>query len=312
MTFSTDHFVKRYFEAVKSEIISDKNDPVFSVKVPVDVDKELTHRPYYWMYIESLGQQPEPSTMHFAFDPKIDPPEDKDCELVTMGSIRFHNILNSARRRGKIGRLYQYFPPKSRLSRSILRPYLLINMRVSLIADKTQDHLYSLGINLENGKLFRNFYNNVTMFPLTEVKPHDSLLGTPSISFDEAISLMENDLCNYVTEFDNQWAMQASANMMEEIGQIEAYYDGQLEEKEKQAQLLKEKQEHEDSDLQENRIKDFLKVESNDNSEDQHQLILGEIELLEYEKRQRIDEVKWQFSPRVEISPYSMVMVYMG
>ncbi|OEF98414.1 YqhG family protein [Desulfuribacillus alkaliarsenatis] len=295
MTFSTDHFVKRYFEAVKSEILSDKNDAIFSVKVPIDVDKELTHRPYYWMYLESLGKEPVPSIMNFAFDPSVEPPEDVDCELITMGSIRFHNILNSARRRGKIGRLYQYFPPRSRLSRSSLRPYLLINMRVSLIADKTQDHLYSLGINLQTGQLYRNFYNNVTMFPLTEVKPHDSLLGEATISLKQAIAKMEEDLCQYVTETDNKWAQQARITLDEEVKQIESYYKAQIEEKEQLLQLGTQKVA---SDTEFNQI-------------DYKQMILGEIGYLEYEKKQRIDEVHWQFSPRVEISPYSMVMVYM-
>ncbi|OEH85631.1 hypothetical protein BHU72_02200 [Desulfuribacillus stibiiarsenatis] len=290
MTFSTDHFVKRYFEAVKSEIISDKSDPIFSVKLPVDVDKELIHRPYYWMYLDSLGQQPEPTVMHFAFDPKVDPPEDKsDCELITMGSIRFHNILNSARRRGKIGRLYQYFPPKSRLSRSTLRPYLLMNMRVSLLADKTQDHLYSLGINMQTGQLFRNFYNNITMFPLSEVKPHDSLLQEPTITYEKAFTMMEEDLCNYVTEIDHKWAKQASQVMMEEIGQIESYFDTQLEEKQKSLQDLL---------LDEQRLPDYKDLQE-------------ELEVLNFEKKQRIDEVKWQFSPRVEISPYSIVLIFM-
>jgi len=265
----------------------------------MDVDKELTHRPYYWMYIESLGQQPEPTTLHLAFDPKVDPPDDMDCELITLGSIRFHNILNSARRRGKIGKLYQYFPPKSQLSRSILRPYLLINMRVSLIADKTQDHLYSLGINLQSGQLYRNFYNNVTMFPLTEVAPHESLLGQPSISFESAISIMEEDLCKYVTEFDNQWAAQASHNMMEEIGQIKSYYDSQLVDLQKKLDDIT------------NNLADTSQSEETVEQNQIHVEISNEIDLLNFEKRQRIDEVKWQFSPRVEISPYSMVMIYM-
>jgi len=309
LTFSTDHYVKRYFEAVNSEIISDKNSQIFSVKIPIDVDKELTHRPYYWMYIESLGQQPEPTTLHLAFDPKVDPPDDIDCELITLGSIRFHNILNSARRRGKIGKLYQYFPPKSQLSRSILRPYLLINMRVSLIADKTQDHLYSLGINLENGQLYRNFYNNVKMFPLTEVNPHASLLGQPSISFDSAISIMEEDLCNYVTEFDNQWAAQASNNMIEEIGQIESYYDSQLLDLQKK--LTDITNNLDDVTCKSDDCKDQI-CQSEETIENRIDLeIINEIDLLNFEKRQRIDEVKWQFSPRVEISPYSMVMIYM-
>ena len=289
MTFSTDHFVRRYFEAVNADIISDKNTPVFSVKLPVEIDKELTHRPYYWMYIESLGKEPEPTTMHFIFDPEVDVESEQDYELVTMGSIRFHNILNSARRRGRIGRLYQYFPPKSRLSRSTLRPYLLINMKVSLIADKTQDHLYSLGMNLQNGQLYRNFYNNVKMFPLTEVKPHDSLLGQPEIDIPTALTNMEEDLCQYVLSIDSKWAVQANQTMIEEIGQIDMYYDAQIAEKHSQLEKL-ENLEHDDPEIE---------------------IVRQEIELLEYERAQRIDEVRWQFHPRVEISPYSMVILFM-
>ncbi len=305
MTFSTDHFVRRYFEAVKADIISDKHSPVFSVRLPIDVDKELTHRPYYWMYVESLGQKPEPTTVHFVFDTTVEieqqPDEELDYELITMGSLRFHNILNSARRRGRIGRLYQYFPPKSRLSRCTLRPYLLINMKVSLIADKTQDHLYSLGINLQNGQLYRNFYNNVKMFPLTEVKPHDSLLGQPAIDTATAVKMMEEDLYDYVTSFDNQWAVHANQTMLEEIGQIEEYYDLQLAKKQQELRAWEEAEQQALEEQSRLELDEQFKMQET----------VQEIEMLEYEKKQRTDEVRWQFHPRVEISPYSMVMVYM-
>ncbi|CAG7651025.1 YqhG family protein [Paenibacillus allorhizosphaerae] len=61
-------FVLKYLEAEKCDIL-EKHPAYVTVKLSVSADKDLTHRPYYWGFVERTGVTPETMTCTYIFDP---------------------------------------------------------------------------------------------------------------------------------------------------------------------------------------------------------------------------------------------------
>lgn len=61
-------FVLRYLEAEQCEIM-EKHPAYVTVKLSPSADRDLTHRPYYWSFVERTGVTPETMTCTFIFDP---------------------------------------------------------------------------------------------------------------------------------------------------------------------------------------------------------------------------------------------------
>ncbi|WP_235941643.1 YqhG family protein [Paenibacillus puerhi] len=61
-------FVLRYLEAEQCDII-EKHPAYVTVKLSPSADRDLTHRPYYWSFVERTGVTPETMICTFIFDP---------------------------------------------------------------------------------------------------------------------------------------------------------------------------------------------------------------------------------------------------
>ncbi|CRF28780.1 Bacterial protein YqhG of uncharacterised function [Mycobacterium tuberculosis] len=61
-------YVLRYLEAEHCEIL-EKHPAYVTVKLSPSADKDLTQRPYYWSFVERTGAVPETMTCTFIFDP---------------------------------------------------------------------------------------------------------------------------------------------------------------------------------------------------------------------------------------------------
>src|SRR4051812_23298746 len=98
-------YVERYFDAFQSPIV-ESNPAYFSVQLPIEVDKDLGNRPFYWTYVEKIGIEHNPLTLTFIFDPEQVPDGIRGENLI-FGSRRLHQIFDSAKKHGKYVRLYE-------------------------------------------------------------------------------------------------------------------------------------------------------------------------------------------------------------
>ncbi|ALS21092.1 YqhG family protein [Paenibacillus naphthalenovorans] len=62
-------YVLRYLEAEQCDIL-EKHPAYITVKLSPSADKALTQRPYYWSFVERTGAVPETMTCTFIFDPE--------------------------------------------------------------------------------------------------------------------------------------------------------------------------------------------------------------------------------------------------
>lgn len=229
-------FVERYMKYHHCTVI-ESTPSYLHVQLTIDVDKDLLNRPFYWMYVEKLNQEPQPAQFCFIFDPE-NPPTEKRGEYLFFGAPRFSQMLQSAQKHGRFTRLYEESP---HLERSLFSkpyvPWLLINFKLSYICDQKKDRLCSLGINLYNGEIKQDFYPLVQKLSWTSKLPIKRHLLPKRLSIPEAVGELEYYLQDELHQEDLGWAEAAKERLQMEIEQLNSFYpEGETRSEEKETE----------------------------------------------------------------------------
>ncbi|TCP59634.1 uncharacterized protein YqhG [Tumebacillus sp. BK434] len=266
-------FCRRYFEAVGAPILVDQED-FLQVELPREIDKELTDRPYYWMYVEAMGQEVPNSVISLAFDPDLEIEGVEKLEFVTLGSFRLNKIIESAQKRGRITRAYQ------KVSAKPLAPYLMTTFKLSFIADRRRDEIVSYGVHLGNGSVVRDLYDRVEKLAFGAAPSMGMMIQPAALSLPAGYQRLKECLVAEIEGLDHSWAVEAEAHLAQELEQLETYYES--------LGLV-----HADE------------VKSEDEKEKKAALYAAEREL-------RIAELKWRCAPRVQIEPFHFGLLYVA
>ncbi|HJV46981.1 MAG TPA: YqhG family protein [Bacillota bacterium] len=264
-------FVEGYFQAFESTFI-EEHPAYFSVELPIEVDKDLGNRPFYWTYVEKIGLEPTPLKLTFIFDHE-QVPSDVRGDYLKFGSRRLHQIFDSAKKHGRFIRLYEAqleSPGLGSRSSFPLVPWLCTNYRVEFICDQKRDLLLPLGINLLTGSISSNFYQKIGSLTLTPKLPDYSFTMQPIFGVESAISRVEGFIQDLLSKEDTVWAIQAQERLKEEKELVESFFGEEV-----------------------------LRQESTD--EDEIERMQKRKSLL-LEKETRLQELDWQFDPRIDVS----------
>lgn len=218
-------FAKRYFAANGCHII-ESSPSYLQVQLSVKVDKELINRPFYWMYVEKMNLKPNPVTLTLVSNPE-QAPEGLRGELLSFGTPRFTQILQSAIAQGRFIRLYEEersLGTKSPSSSTPYFPWLAINFKVSYICDQKKDALLYLGLNLYDGSLLDPFYPQIKLRSWTPKLPAHRHIVQPKISVAEGVGKLEYYLQEYLEQQDLSWAAEARERLQQELSQLDQYY----------------------------------------------------------------------------------------
>lgn len=238
-------FCKRYFSAVAAPLLRE-SDEYLECELPRDVDKELTDRPFYWLWVEKTNQSVTPTTLRLAFTKEAQEREDErlklehdkwleknpptnsyekmfarppKTELISLGCFRFEKILSSAVERGR----FTSVSPNRAAAGQELVPWLLVCSTIAYQSDSLQQQSVSLGICLENGQILFDFYDKIKRIPMgptpvSEVTKRAVLLPA------DAIDLYQKVLIRYLTEQPHDWAFEAKMRLQDDLSQIDTYY----------------------------------------------------------------------------------------
>jgi hypothetical protein len=271
-------YVLRYLQAHQSHII-ERSPGHVQVKLPPEVDKDLTNRTYYWSFVEKTGVEPETITMTMIFDPDRIPDGTKG-EEVRYGSQRLNQIFQSVHKRGRFVRMFQErsAPTASLRDSTPYFPWLGINYKIEYMCDKKRDVLISVGVNLCTGEQSEGFYGAIKQIALTPRLPNNTHIIRPVMELNEAIHMVEKTIENKLATENYNWADEAKERLQEEIEIIEAYYTGR-----------ESNEENENESEEENKPRDW-----------------------KIEREQRIQETQWQFNPRIRISTINAGIFYLA
>lgn len=257
-------FAERYFSANDCQII-ERSPHHLKVKLSVKVDKELINRPFYWMYVEKMNLQPNPTTLNLISKPEK-APEGFNGEFLSFGTPRFRQILQSAINQGRFIRLYENKTPETNNpnNSSPYTPWFGVNYKLSYICDQKKDELLSLGINLYDGQIKSNFYPQIKQRIWTPKIPAHRHIIRPRFQLIECLGKLENFIEEHIKKQDSTWAREAKKRLDQELKQVSLYYPE------------------------------------------------GESETgTEAEKKQRIQEIYWQYHPRIEVDIINAGLFYL-
>lgn len=217
------NFCRRYFQATGTPILRD--EPEFlQVELPREIDKELTDRPYYWMWAEATGEEVPPTVLNIAFDAETEVEGIEAAELVALGSFRLEKIFESAGKRGRFVRVYQTDAPTH-----LRVPFLLTSLKISYIADRRKDEIRSYGVNLKSRQVIPELYKEIVGYPFSEELPAPfklHALDGPLLkaSLQDGWRQIEETVMAEIQNADHSWAETAQERLTQEIEQLDTYY----------------------------------------------------------------------------------------
>ncbi|WP_276355846.1 YqhG family protein [Cohnella caldifontis] len=272
-------FVLAYLEATGSQLI-EKSPNHITVKLSPEADRALTGRPFYWSFIDNTGTVPETMTYSWMFGksppPQAGVPATPLTSLLTpsgrvsreeiyFGSRRLNQFFDAVRQTGRCVTLFEE-PPRGVRDPLRSAPYtawLGVNFKVGYECDMKREELYGWGISLATGIIDEKFFERLDQAKLSPRLPPNIHLLKNGISLRKAMSQLEHALERKLKTSDFAWAEEAEERRREERKRIKGYYGPQLERA----------------------------------SDDPDQSAA-----LQARMRQRLEEIDWQYRPRVGVS----------
>jgi hypothetical protein len=238
-------FCDAYFSSVGAPVVYEA--PFYrEYQLPRDVDKELTDRPYYWMWVEKTQQDVPPTVLRLAFAESALERENERlrqqalreaerqgltdlqrrffrppaAEWINLGCFRLDKIFQSLDRRGQFACVApRHLPPDA-----VRVPWLMLNLLVSFRCDLTQQEFWSLGVCLVNGQVVERFLpalDRLDMVPL-DTPAKACLSGT--LSLDQAWQRASLHVERRLSERPHAWADAATRRWLGEREQVRTYY----------------------------------------------------------------------------------------
>jgi hypothetical protein len=213
-------FLERFFDANHCSIL-EKEKGYVKVQLTVELDKQLTNRPFYWHYVEKIGAVGEPMQLTFITDPTLS----INGEIIHFGSPRLHQMFATTKKLGRFIRLYEQVAEKS----VSLHPWLNVNMHISYQCDRKQDRLLSLGIHLISGTIVEAFYDIVKEKQWDTKIPDYCFTISPLIKPASGFVRLEKYIEEQIANDDHSWANEAKKRWEEDLLLLDHFYETEEE-----------------------------------------------------------------------------------
>ncbi len=237
-------FCDAYFSAVNAPVVYQSKD-YREYQLPRDVDKELTDRPFYWMWVEQTHQEVPPTVLRLAFTEESLQRENErlrkealeeaerqplteiqrmffrppTAELVTLGSFRLDKIYASLDVRGR----FACVAPTAWNEAQALVPWLMINGTVSYRCDSVEQEFVSAGVCLVNGQVVERFYDMIQKIAMKPVRPKH-LTKNAELTVEQGLERFRKHLVGRLAGQSHDWAKSAAERLEREVQQIRTYY----------------------------------------------------------------------------------------
>ncbi|MDQ6419017.1 YqhG family protein [Paenibacillus sp. LHD-117] len=152
-------------------------------------------------------------------------------EDLYFGSRKLDQLFGATKNKGSLVYLFQE-PDKRSGNPYSSTPYtawLGVNMRVELTCDRKREEIHSFGVSLVTGHCMEGFHDRLQATKLTPRLPANIHLAKNGISYNKALSIIEQALERKLKAYDYGWAEGASARLQEELTRMNSYYEPLLE-----------------------------------------------------------------------------------
>ena len=280
-----EDYCKRYLQAVGARLLPSARGTLCTA-LPRDVDKELTDRPFYWMWVETMHETPPETVLFLTFRDDVEAsaiPEACKIERIHAGSYRMQRIVASARQRGAFAVAYQRAP--------IVSPFVLMNVKVSYLSDRRLDRLESYLVDLRDYRIYHEAMSVLTETNLSDERPLETQILAVPMDFDQIFSLVKKTVQRTVALDDHTWSRDASQRLNRELRTLDDYY-ASLENTTRNPHSSETPETPEDIDpVPETLVTSFSRAA---------------------ERELRRAELVWRGEPRVEVRPLQVGLLYLA
>ncbi|MFB5191127.1 YqhG family protein [Alicyclobacillus fastidiosus] len=238
-------FCETYFDAVDAQVVY-QTEGYREIRLPLDVDKELTDRPFFWLWAEKTKQKVEPTTLRLAFteeakrreDARLaeehrlhlekNPPQNPyelmfakapTTELITLGCFRMNKIVDSAINRGR----FACVQPIHTAPSDILVPWLVLNALIQFVTDSVEEKWMSIGVCLANRQPVFDFYDKIAGITMKTV-PANAILKHASLSVADGMAFAKSCIRQHIDTLPVDWAEEAVQRLEDDLSQLDTYY----------------------------------------------------------------------------------------
>ena len=216
-------YVRQFFIENNCDILRE-NEHFINVQLTVEMDKKIMNRPFYWKYLESTGDEPNPAQLTLITD-KNRLMESIAGEVVHYGSNRLNQLFRVTKELGSFVQMYERAVNASG-QQTILTPWVGVNYKITYSSDRTQETLYSLGINLMNGMIINGFQESINGLDLGNTITPNTYHLPYIIKPLNGVARLEAVIENLIQQDDHTWAEEAKERLRKDLLVLEYFYRG--------------------------------------------------------------------------------------
>lgn len=215
-----ESFIIDFFTAYQCEMM-EQEEGVIKIHLTEELDRALMNRPFYWHYMNSIGNQGEPLSLTLITNPAK---KDREGEWIHFGSPRLRQIWNYITSKEKYVLLFEEINTDKNTA---LYPWLLLNIKISYQGMQKKEEIISIGIQLLNGRMVVNMMEELHRIPLKQQVSNFCYTLSPLISLKNGYARIEKVILDYIENQSHEWADEAKRKLKEEIELLQHFYADQ-------------------------------------------------------------------------------------
>ncbi|ARF13918.1 YqhG family protein [Sporosarcina ureae] len=216
-------YLHRFFKENDCEILHG-NEHYLTVQLTIDMDKRIMNRPFYWRYIESVNETPNPAQLTLITDMQ-QLHNGMKGEIIHLGSPRLHQLFQVTKEMGQFVKMYEHIEDTS--EQLILTPWVGVNYKVSFTSHQTKEMLYSVGINLMTGAVVKEFQETISMLDLSDQSSEQVFHLPYIITPVRALDRLDAVITQVIEGEDLTWVEEAEKRWRKDQAVLDYFYEGQ-------------------------------------------------------------------------------------
>lgn len=207
MSNKLQSLLQRYFTMQNCTI--DHTDNRVSIQLTRKVDEQLFKRSFYWKYMDAIGKEGQTKNITYHFDNQL-----QDKERMHENHPFIHKIMNHFQHTNPF---YHGFEIVNTRKKTLLHPYLFLNIKISYIGMHTSEEIISIGLNLINGKIFEQMMEQIQDKCFHPTISAYCYMISPIIYVESGIKRIEKFCDSYLEKQTYEWAISSYKKMKAEM-----------------------------------------------------------------------------------------------
>lgn len=217
-SFLIDDFLYQFFTANECTVY-EYGKGLIDVQLTEKLDRAIMNRPFYWHYVKQTGRQGDPFRLKLVTDinKKV-----KNGEWIHIGTPRMNDICHFLEENCLF---VQQFEQVQTNKQTMLHPWLIINMMITLKGRQMRQEIKSIGLNLINGKFIDHAMDKLSTTKLSSFITENCYTISPIITLQSGFQRIDQKVTNEMYQYDYNWVRESIIALKDELLLLYHFYD---------------------------------------------------------------------------------------